>query len=532
MIRFERAVGAKTLGTVVAAAIGVAAAVRFGVFRPEHLARADASSAFVVGLLSVLVGAFLFRFLRLGEPSHQAFRWMSDGELWNDEAIFVGTARRSVVVGTNDGGALDLSPRLQLAICVGGAFLLGVSTFDARAYRKLAAWPDTVVSAGSEYCPDPDAEEARAPEAEEPGCALIRRAYELGYTKTLGDCAKKRKENRAPAAVCHLRQIDEPALHYAWRRLEGFKGRVEEGVNPEAFAESRRELDEKLDRLDLLYAKQTQVLANTPRAARHIFTNLPDPGTGAFDPLTCSERYRELAHRPPSDDPSLVFEHVVGQLLFDTRYEPPAGYCREYRVHWGQPADACRALAKDPSGFLEKAGALAHVRETLERQRVGDDLARAEDGEVREVEPASFVSFECFIEDPAAAKASHQRLALNLDGRRFHAEERRVPPTKGALPVDRYLQIAKLLAPRFHYGALQSEAGVQTSVGGATGASSFSERDFRLSRLYSLSGSDVFLDPQALAARKDLLEVYPYHVHLKNYVQLFRREYRVDRERL
>ena len=32
-----------------------------------------------------------------------------------------------------------------------------VATFDARAFRKLAAWPETVFSAGSEYCPDPDA---------------------------------------------------------------------------------------------------------------------------------------------------------------------------------------------------------------------------------------------------------------------------------------------------------------------------------------------------------------------------------------
>jgi len=29
-----------------------------------------------------------------------------------------------------------------------------------------------------------------------------------------------------------------------------------------------------------------------------------------------------------------------------------------------------------------------------------------------------------------------------------------------------------------------------------------------------------------------MLEIYPYHLHLKNYVQLFRRQYRLIRGRL
>jgi hypothetical protein len=43
---------------------------------------------------------------------------------------------------------------------------------------------------------------------------------------------------------------------------------------------------------------------------------------------------------------------------------------------------------------------------------------------------------------------------------------------------------------------------------------------------------DIFLEPDWLSRRTDLLEVYPYHLHLKNYVRLFRKQYLLARGRL
>jgi hypothetical protein len=90
------------------------------------------------------------------------------------------------------------------------------------------------------------------------------------------------------------------------------------------------------------------------------------------------------------------------------------------------------------------------------------------------------------------------------------------------LHTDRYDALARLLAPGFHYGALLSEAGLDAS-GGTTTA--FAGRDFLLTRLYRLDGVDLYLDAGLLAERPDLLEVYPYQRHLRNFVQLFRRQY-------
>src|SRR5581483_6712123 len=121
-----------------------------------------------------------------------------------------------------------------------------------------------------------------------------------------------------------LRQQDEPFLHYSWRLWTRFWDHLRA---PRAEA-ARGGLSRKLEHLGALGAVEQQVLDSAPHAAHHIFTNLPDPG-GAFRPETCGDRYRFLPHRPPDDSPSRVFEHVVGQLLFEARYEPSAAACRE-----------------------------------------------------------------------------------------------------------------------------------------------------------------------------------------------------------
>ena len=60
----------------------------------------------------------------------------------------------------------------------------------------------------------------------------------------------------------------------------------------------------------------------------------------------------------------------------------------------------------------------------------------------------------------------------------------------------------------------------------------FAGKDFLLTRVQSLASLDIFLEPEWIAKREDLLEVYPYHLHLKNYVHLFRRHYLRERGRL
>lgn len=226
---------------------------------------------------------------------------------------------------------------------------------------------------------------------------------------------------------------------------------------------------------------------------------------------------------------SRVFEHVVAQLLFEGTYDDPAGYCREYHVHWGAPPDACKRLAAKPEAFLAAGSALDSVRATLRRYDVATDLASL--GEPKpSAEPASLVTFHCYVEGEAAERTS---TSFSYAGRAFTADELHVAssPADATLYVDRYDAVGKLLVKGFHYGTLLSEAGLDQGV--STGLeSSFVGPDLLLTRLYELEGIDIYLDPGWLAHRPDLLEVYPYERHLKNYVQVFRRQYRRQTGRL
>src|SRR5262249_27004628 len=138
-----------------------------------------------------------------------------------------------------------------------------------------------------------------------------------------------------------------------------------------------RDFVERFHRLEPLRRAEQQVLSSAPHASHHIFTNLSDPQDGAVREETCADRYRWLAHPPPPGEKareSKVFERVVAQLLFESRYEPAAGYCREYHVHWGAPADACQRLAARPEATLANVEALKSVRAALERYGLGKQL--------------------------------------------------------------------------------------------------------------------------------------------------------------
>jgi hypothetical protein len=278
---------------------------------------------------------------------------------------------------------------------------------------------------------------------------------------------------------------------------------------------------------------EQQMLASAPHASHHIWTNLPDPGDGASRPTACAAHFARLPHRPtPPPGPtqaSQVFEHVLGQLVFEGTYDAPAGNCREYHVHWGAPADACQRLAASPEAYLSADGALDDVRQTLTRYRVASDLTSL--GSTKPPpDPSPFVTFHCYIEGQGAGRAS---VPLSLDGVRLTADELRVAPSAPdtVLYVDRYDAVARLLANGFHYGHLLSEAGLDE--GSAAGLeASFAGPDMLVTRLYELESIDIYLDPGWLLHRPDLLEVYPYERHLRNYVQVFRRQYRLQAGRL
>ena len=527
-------IGAKTLATSTLFLGALVAALALGVLSPERLAARGGGPLFIAGLFGLVVGTLAFRFARLGEKSRHYFRWTTDATPWETtEGHFLGGDERRITIGDNRGEAFDLPPGAQHALAVGLCLLGALGCIDGRAADLIARFRQRLGTPGATYCPDPEAPPAPVDDPNAPGCELVRRAYALGYAKSLGECAPKKLRSEAAAAPCLRRQRDEPTLHFAWRRLAGFWGKLQKDASAASFGRARRDFGERLGRLGSLRSAEWQVLASAPHAAHHIFTNLPDPGDGAFSATTCADRYRWLPHRPTPPPgarrASLVFEHVLAQLLFEGRYEPAAGYCREYHVHWGAPPDACRRLAADPQRFLASAGALDSVRAVLERHRIAKGLL-AMRGQPAPPPPETVISFSCYVEADGASESSQ---GFTLAGQRFSADELRVPPSPpdAALFVDRYDAVARLLVKGFHYGRLLSDAGLGEGASPAL-AASFAGRDFLLTRLYELDSIDLYVEPGFLAGRPDLLEVYPYQRHLKNYVQTFRRQYRQIRGRL
>ncbi len=527
-------IGAKTLATTALFVAALAGALAFGALAPERLVARGAGTLFLAGLFAVVVGTLAFHFGRLRDKSRHYFRWSSDATPWEtNEGTFLGGDERRISIGDNRGEAFDLPPRAQHALAVGVCLLVALGCMDARAVELLARFRQRLGTPGATYCPDPDAPPPPVDEANVPGCELMRRAYALGYAKSLGDCAPQKVAAEVAAAPCQRRQRDEPMFHFAWRLLRGFWDKVEASSSKAYFARARHDFHDRLGRLGSLRSVERQVLASAPHAAHHVFTNLPDPGDGAFSAVSCSDRYRWLPHRPtPPPGPrraSLVFEHVLAQLLFESRYEPAAGYCREYHVHWGAPPDACARLVADPERFLAAAGALDSVRAVLERRRVSAELV-ALHGQPPPPEAERVISFSCYIETDGKEESSQE---LTLAGEKVRAEEVRLRPSPAdaALFVDRYDAVARLLVKGFHYGRLLSDAGLGEGASPAL-AGSFAGRDFLLARLYELDSIDLYVDPGFLATRPDLLEVYPYQRHLKNFVQTFRRQYLQTRGRL
>jgi hypothetical protein len=524
-------IGAKTIATLTVLVTGLVLAFSTGSLAPSVLLAQGPGALFAIGLFASMVGTLMYRFWRLGEKSHHCFRWSFDDTLWEAEGHFLGTERWRIAIGENDGFAFDLSPRAQHGVSVTIALILALVCLDARTLGLFDRFQHSLFDHSSSYCKEEEPEEPDSG-PRQAGCELVRRAFALGYATTLGDCEPKKKKAEVKAP-CTLRQRDEPFSHYAWRLFDRFTTRLLLQTDASYVDKQSHDFSARIDHLASLQKSERQVLVSAPRAAHHIWTNLPDPGDGAFLEETCIDRYRWLPHRSPrvsgKERASKVFEHVVAQLLFESRYEPAAGYCREYHVHWDAPLDACDRLASQGETFLEGSDALESVEAALDRFHLERDLEPLSSRR-SSLEPPSFISFSCYFESDRPQRRTAE---VSVLGQRFEAEIVGIPqaPESATVDTDRYDAISKLLVHGFHYGALLSEAAVEQH--GSEGIrAALGGKDFLLSRLYELESFDIYLDPGWIVDRPDLLEVYPYQRHLKNYVQMFRRQYRLERGRL
>jgi len=542
-------IGAKSITSCLLAGVAAWAAWRWELLDPGGLRDVGPTALFWVGFSGLVVGTWVFRFWRLHERSTYGFRFARGGQLWEDEAHFLGTSRHRITFIKAKGAAWDLPAPLQHLLYVTLAFGIGLVTLDSRAIELIKRLPDNMTLLDSEYCPRPEAATTEAGEPDQPGCALVRRAYALGYAKSLGAC--ETKHERESAEICTLRQHDEPFLHFGWRRLAEATA-AGAGLTTAAYWDAMQaDFLRKSDHLGALYDLQASVIASRPRASHHIWTNLPDPGDwlarasdGTLTLEPCSERYQQMAAATslPTEASlyaSRLLDHVVGELLFDGRYVRPAADCRSFTFHWGAPADVCASLRETPAGTLTRYGAAAAITEVAQRRthaarvaalRQGAapvDLADAPDAAAAPAADAGpeLASISCYIEE---ARDAPQRRSdrVMFAGMTLRVEELRTPPTLqvDGFPASAYRNIAALLAPGFHYSALSSDAAIDPAAPQDDAAMAGKRGSF-FTGLQQLQDIDLLVGDSPWLDRSDLLAVYPYHIHMKNFVHLFRRRY-------
>ncbi len=529
-------VGARTASAATLLVVVSLVAWRAGRLRPDRLVALDPWALLVIGALSAVCVVAIFRLWGLFRPADPA-------------PMRVGPNSDFLTI------PFELSPPL-LALTYLVAFLqLGLFAFDQRAVARLRALPSELAMVGSDYCDAAEPDKAQKEDPLQHGCQLVLRAYALGYAKNLGNCAPKteeeKKKQKGVAAPCDLRQLDEPYLHYAWRLLEKRVAWLSDALGPartqHAFAQFRNESRHA----DMLLRVQADSVGAEARSSHHLFTNLPNPHAGmgeAFadkmgavgcENMTGDGQPWKVTNQGPFS-PSHALQHVVGQLLFSPVYQPHGGQCRELTIHWNAPDDVCARLAKDPEAVLAEFHALPDVREVISRQkrRIAVLKLRSEKGmQAADVPPPEhIVSFQCLIPSSAEAGADSalREHPLKLGQTQFVARELRVSKIsadeRGQLAL--YKSLAHLMSPGFAYSRILSLEAAGDEAADAAARKSLSEGGYLLSKLSTLREVDVFLGHDWLYARPDLLELYPYHLHLGNLINAFRERYQLERGRL
>ena len=517
-------IGLKTISALVIAAVHVAIAAARGALAGVHLASLSGTAWFTIGLVASLACALVGVGWRFGVASRGAL------------AVVAGR----VTLADDGAHVRELPGAVQRALVLVGMVAISLGALGNHAAARIVQVPDQVGEPSpSAYClPRAFTLPALAPPAAAPpppdqaGCALVRRAVALGYAKSLGSCAPKLPTAAiAPAAsavvdACVRRRLDEPYLHYAYRRLADAFGAVGSTTPTSAIARRADDVRAHLDHAGDLLADVRHAITGTPHASHHLWVSLPDPHpttlrerfTGA---PRCSTRFADLPLWPAITDRSELVEHVLGQLLFASRFDTTAS-CNDYTIHWDAPVDACAQLAKDPVAFLARDGALANVRDVLDRRR--RQLAIADlDRTLGRRSPSSppptsaIVSLQCLAVDVAGEPTS---TTVTVDGEPIAVRELHFAAirTEADGPIDVYLALAALLAG--------------TDRPGASLAIPLATSRFPLTELDELRDADPFTGARWPLRDPALVAVYPFEHQLRGFIDAFRRRYLAQRGRL
>lgn len=276
-----RSLGVKTIAAIAVTAVTLAVGARRHALDPAYLRHLSPAACFLVGLVASLAVALI------GVGWHFGAR--------SKLGVGLVRGRLALIEDPPADRTHDLPGIVQRLLLTAGFAAVVIAALGNHAAARIVQLPDEMAAPSpSEYCmPEPAEPEAPAavpaPAApiEQPGCALVIRAFQLGYARSLGSCAPKQA---APAAAprartrepCTRRQLDEPFLHYGYRRVAEAAGATV-AVNPIDAAQHRvSEIRTHVAFLEGLLADVQHAITGSPHAAHHVWVNLPDPHPGTL----------------------------------------------------------------------------------------------------------------------------------------------------------------------------------------------------------------------------------------------------------
>lgn len=566
--------GTNSAGLVLVFFVCIIISYNADVLKLSYLKGINDDLSFFIGMFSIIIGVGFYNFWKLGGKSVYVIhltniKYMPKAvnKIFNYKGISFGVSSE-IKLKEN---VTEMPSIIRLVLCISIFLNLALITLGNIGFDKLKRFPSEILQEKSDYCPDEE-DIINAPPKE--GCELIVRAYKLGYAKDLGVCEPKEIDPEK-LEVCQKRRKDEPYFHYMSRLLIGS---IENKV--EYFKNNRvKKIEDKfklqLKELETLKDYRRYAISAAPRASHHIWTNLPYPENifieqyrKYFKPSFCIEQFQNQTNtvRLKKDDKrkdSKMLEHVYGQVLFSPKIRNTVAFCKEYTIHWNSEPNTCERLKKNPEAVLQEENVLSEVELVLKRHDIANAILSL-DEDTKRIEGISnkvenrksnknkivkgkiakdkqqirkkneLVSFQCFMQ---SKKAGNKQSKVRLNDTRFLVRTRffKKIEAEGDAQISMYKEFSKLLENRFHYSKLTSRSDINLGleIGNVfSDQGSLEEPSYLFTRLERLKNVDIFLGNKWIFERDDLLEVYPYHVHLKNYIRSFRSEYSQSRGRL
>ena len=581
--------GTNSIFLVLVFTICVAISINSNVFNWNYLKGVNDDLSFFIGLFSIIFGVGFYKFWRLGKKSVYTIHFVKSKFMPKEANVIF--AYKDISFGISNQTKIntaELPSIIRELFCVGIFLNLTLIVLDNGEFEKLKTFPNEIFDSESNFCPDKVESIENIPPKE--GCELIVRAYKLGYAKNLGLCEPKKIEPN-DMKICQKRRDDEPYLHYMSRLLLSSIEKQVDFFENNKVKNISDKFELQLQKIEVLKDYQAYAMSAAPRASHHIWTNLPYPENNfiqiyreLFKPSYCIEQFQNQANtvRLENDDAranSKLMEHVYGQLLFNPKSKLTVGFCKEYKIHWDSDANICERLVNNPRAVLQEENVLSEVELVLKRHDNANAILSL-DEKIHEIEnfgskslidnnivsqlpdektsrkkPTSkiikskiakekqeirkkneIVSFQCFMQEN---KADNRNIEsnVNLIGTNFLVRTKYFPTieNKAESQISMYKEFSKILENRFHYSQLtsRSDINIEGEIGDIpSDIRPLEDPSYLLSRLEILKNVDIFLGDIWVLERDDLLGIYPYHVHLKNYVKSFRVEYQKSRGRL